>query len=712
MMKENYNTPNSGCCGRPFPTAPENKCNYNDCCMNEYTYKQKACIRNKQPDCESQAVIPSITVETVDGISNLANCLVHVMENNTTYYVDDKHRILITWAGPVNIPGYDMEGNPNNYKNQIVTDVEAETAVIYDNHGKGFIFGITPESLQQAVNDKLDEMAADGTLGNLIAEYIKDAVLSFDTVADMKNSTDLQVGYRVRTLGFHTLNDRGGAYYKITDAGTANEMDVIAVGTGLYANLIVPTILAPEMVGATGDGTTNDTASFNRALQIADKIEGNGTYLIDNITISEKEIKCHLKTAQINGISFENNVTFIGQLTTTIAGNVDSGARGVRVLGDNVTIKDTVFDGVAVGIAVEIHTGTYNTNIQNCHFMPNFSYDVWCGGGNVTIENCLFDEHTPTSPTPSSAYGCGIKVSQTPDDFAEISTPNNIIIKNNVIYGHGDNDIDFFTGASNVILDSNILHNPSHLCVEIKVTSDTTTYPNQHNYDFVISNNIMNGARNLALRNLTNTSNFNRFIVANNQFYTNTASCLVIENIFDAQFTGNQFRSSYASGGSDIYAINVNNTTSDIMKLFISDCTFDNFVTVITEAASFANTVVHFDNIKAYNLTKFVRARATDVIYLNNSDIVCSANCFNSQEGKVFVSNSSITCVDAFAVGSANAVISAVNCTFNASGYVFRRGNASFLYKYALIACDYSGSANLCIPAGSVADSVPFTQLT
>lgn len=100
-MNENYNTPNSGCCGRPMHYDTTPKCKYSDCCLNEYAYKQKACIRNKQPDCEAQAVIPSITVETVDGITNLANCFVHVTSINTTFYVDDKHRPMIIWAGSV-----------------------------------------------------------------------------------------------------------------------------------------------------------------------------------------------------------------------------------------------------------------------------------------------------------------------------------------------------------------------------------------------------------------------------------------------------------------------------------------------------------------------------------------------------------------------------------------------------------------------------------
>ena len=81
--------------------APQPKCNYNDCCLSEYHHTMPACIRNKQPDCMAKAVIPSVTVETVDGITNLANCFVHVTKINTTFYIDDKHRPMIIWAGSV-----------------------------------------------------------------------------------------------------------------------------------------------------------------------------------------------------------------------------------------------------------------------------------------------------------------------------------------------------------------------------------------------------------------------------------------------------------------------------------------------------------------------------------------------------------------------------------------------------------------------------------
>ena len=51
----------------------------------------------------AKAVIPAVTVETADGITNLANCFVHVTSINTTFYIDDKHRPMIIWAGPVEV---------------------------------------------------------------------------------------------------------------------------------------------------------------------------------------------------------------------------------------------------------------------------------------------------------------------------------------------------------------------------------------------------------------------------------------------------------------------------------------------------------------------------------------------------------------------------------------------------------------------------------
>lgn len=162
MEKEKY-SPYSQCCGRPMHYAPKPKCNYNSCCLNEYRYTMPACIRNKQPDCLAKAVIPSVTVETVDGITNLANCFVHVTGINTTFYIDDKHRPMIVWAGDVEIEipegtteeeVMDMvRANERGLKSQHLLmrfiDNEAQTksigAVYYDKNGTPYNAGTYEE---------------------------------------------------------------------------------------------------------------------------------------------------------------------------------------------------------------------------------------------------------------------------------------------------------------------------------------------------------------------------------------------------------------------------------------------------------------------------------------------------------------------------------------------------------------------------------------
>ena len=125
--------------------------------------------------------------------------------------------------------------------------------------------------VQEEINNKLDEMAEEGTLQEIITTYIQANVAwTFDTVADMKLTENLVAGSYAQTLGFHSLNDGGGAIYKITDTGTADEMSVIAVGD-LYANLICEKANVKQF-GAYGDDTNADDTA----------IEGAYNYAIDH----------------------------------------------------------------------------------------------------------------------------------------------------------------------------------------------------------------------------------------------------------------------------------------------------------------------------------------------------------------------------------------------------------------------------------------------
>lgn len=126
--------------------------------------------------------------------------------------------------------------------------------------------------VQEEINNKLDDMVEAGTLQEIITTYIQSNVAwTFDTVADMKQATNLVSGSFAQTLGFHSLNDGGGALYKISDTGTANEMDVIAIGD-LYAQLIYGDKANVMQFGAYGDNTHDDSTVINHVLANHDHV--------------------------------------------------------------------------------------------------------------------------------------------------------------------------------------------------------------------------------------------------------------------------------------------------------------------------------------------------------------------------------------------------------------------------------------------------------
>lgn len=111
--------------------------------FNEYGPCVPAGIRNVKPSCKDKAVIPSITVENASGMRGLADCFVHVLSNNTTYYIDDKGRTTITWAGPVEVNDYDYEANPLNLRSQFAMDFTNNVGVYYNATGLFRIFKLS-----------------------------------------------------------------------------------------------------------------------------------------------------------------------------------------------------------------------------------------------------------------------------------------------------------------------------------------------------------------------------------------------------------------------------------------------------------------------------------------------------------------------------------------------------------------------------------------
>ena len=211
--------------------------------------------------------------------------------------------------------------------------------------------------VQEEINNKLDAMVEDGTLQTLINNFLQPNVTwTFDTVADMAASTNLVAGGYARTLGFHVLNDGGGATYYITDSGTADEMQVIEVGS-LYANLVLPAVVTPEMLGAKGDGLTDDKDCIQKAITLSSEVKfktGATYYLTDSINLHS-----NLKINGNNAIFKSNNSNgFIGENLTNIeifGFTTDNVRRMVEIVtSNNIHIHDMTISTTSWGIALRL----------------------------------------------------------------------------------------------------------------------------------------------------------------------------------------------------------------------------------------------------------------------------------------------------------------------------------------------------------------------
>lgn len=128
-------------CGRPMKYCKGQCCGKpRGCECKEYGPAVCGVIRQRQPECPYTAVIPSMVVEHADNLKDLCDTFVHVSDLNTTFYIDDKHRTIITWAGPVEYDNYDLVTNSLGLRSQFLIDFANNRGAYYDKVGNYQVF--------------------------------------------------------------------------------------------------------------------------------------------------------------------------------------------------------------------------------------------------------------------------------------------------------------------------------------------------------------------------------------------------------------------------------------------------------------------------------------------------------------------------------------------------------------------------------------------
>lgn len=279
--------------------------------------------------------------------------------------------------------------------------------------------------VQEEINNKLDDMAAEGTLQAIITAYLQIAgVLSFDSVSAMKASTNLIEGSVAKTTGFYSAGDLGGATYNVrakTELDTPNEIDLFALyDDTLVAELVYESEMNVKQFGAKGDGSTDDTAVIQYAVSHCSNVYvPDGTYMVDGQydSVTQSAIlvpdNTSIKLAPNATLKvIPNSYTHYRILNIYQATNVK--IEGGNLLGDKTTHLDTSGEW---GFGIYVRESS-DVEVKNMHID-----DMWgdgiviTHGTNVITEGLIINNCRRNGYTISS----GVNVHSINDTITNIS---------------------------------------------------------------------------------------------------------------------------------------------------------------------------------------------------------------------------------------------------------------------------------------------------
>ena len=346
-----------------------------------------------------------------------------------------------------------------NSENQVGEQVEILTTAF--NNLQAYVDNYFANlDVQDEINNKLDEMAEDGTLEEIIAEYLNTkAVFGFSTVAEMKLAENLINGSFAKTYGFYNVNDKGGAFYKIrtiTNEDIIDESTIIALSDEtLIAELQIENNMNVKQFGTKGDGETDDTSKLQIALNNCKNIEiPDGTYMVNALTslVPNNNTKIKLSNgAKIKAIT-NNNSNYV---ILNISGKSNIEISGGTIEGD----KDThTGESGEWGHCVSISNNSENIFIHDILLTKAWGDGIYVNGAkHVRTQNVICDANRRQGMSIISVSDLHslndsfINTSGTlPQDGIDIE-PNtstdvleNILIENPYTYNNGGSGIQAF----------------------------------------------------------------------------------------------------------------------------------------------------------------------------------------------------------------------------------------------------------------------------
>ena len=524
--------------------------------------------------------------------------------------------------------------------------------------------------VQEEVSIKIDELIQDGTLQAILLNYTQITKV-FDTYNDMMLDTSTYVnGMKLKTLGYHFINDGGGADYIVTNVQNDNKYQV-SIGTNLWIELILKDEMNIKQFGLIETDSQNNIADLINAVIS----KATFTLIFSNINININKainLVSNLNLKLINTTITHTSTSENQQLFNFID------IENVKISGINSTLKFTKpateqqfilrmtsaknieIDGLilidAGGDAISLsgysdEDPLSNIIIKNCDINNNRRNGISAIGGvnGVLIENCKIRN----TSGGSVQYGIDIEI------WKNDINNKNITIKNCIFEGNVQGGIDVHGNTENILIENNIFNSNNILS-----PNDLNTYPNRkYPLNLVIKDNVFSntniyirGTRYATIKLLNNTFNTGHIYCDGDvnptsiytQEETNKGSLLIQGNIIKDSnqhaitllYVNNVIVSNNYIYDSKKRAITLSNganinVENNIIKNY---CLTDNTLSVINvdliKNLSLINNIIEGTTILNYLIQ--TTANVKDVKILNN-------DCSNAKNITTFLSWSSNT---------------------------------------------------------------------
>ena len=168
----------------------------------------------------------------------LANNIPAVYDNTMTYY--EELVALIKYLQDIVVPAV----NDNASAVTTISNAVEQLQSYVENYFANL-------DVQEEINNKLDEMAESGQLADIISQYLSStAIFGYDTINDVKNSSNLVAGSYAKTVGYLTENDNGGALYKVRTRTSGDNIDdnkLVPIGENLVGELVNPSTTTTKL---------------------------------------------------------------------------------------------------------------------------------------------------------------------------------------------------------------------------------------------------------------------------------------------------------------------------------------------------------------------------------------------------------------------------------------------------------------------------------